>query len=91
MKTRVEGTLYGEAVWLEWEDGRVRGSDLAVADLHDLKPPVWGGSSRYTGIEIGPIDLTKHVHFAVCAHAVLGRDLNFEGDIPPMRPSEVVG
>lgn len=90
MKTRIEGTLYGEAAWLEWEDGVIDGSPMAVADLYDLTPPVWG-SPRYTGIETGTIDLTKIDHFAVCAHAVLGRDLNFEGDIPPMRPSEVVG
>ena len=90
MHTRIEGVLYGHPAWLEWEDGQVNGSDLALADLNSLTPPVWG-SDRYTGIETGTIDLTKIDHFAVCAHAVLGRDLNFEGDIPPMRPSEVVG
>jgi len=88
MHTRVEGTLYGEAAWLEWEDGQVSGSELAVAELNDLEPPVYG-QIRFRGIEEGPIDLTKLEHFVVCAQHLLGEDVSIEGDLPPAKSEEV--
>jgi len=92
MKTKIVAEFAGLGAILEWEDGVVSGTDLAVAALHDVE-----GTDQYANPQwptARDVDLTQHLDFVVAALAVLdnsGKAL-IEGDLPyvePMGPDEI--
>lgn len=71
--------VFSELGWLEWEDGLVRGSENALAELLDATGDV--NANRSWPSIVDP-DVTKHMDFTVTAQAVLGPDSQLDGDLP---------
>lgn len=72
----VTGELLGEAAFLEWDDGVIDGSAMAVADLREVKGEIRPHPLLPT---VTNPDVTQPTDFVVAAVSVLGMDAEVEG------------